>query len=134
MKEMDLAIPTSCEENMVEIYNYAKSAGLVNDKDIPELCKPFTRAKLARVMVDYALKLALVEPNLSRRCSFNDVKNFSNEDQFYMALACDFGFLGVSEDGTVQQNFNPNGLVTRAELALTISRFLFGDTLKNPSE
>lgn len=100
-------IPTSCEQNMVEIYSYAQSAGIVNDKDIPDLCKPFTRAKLARVMVDYALKLALVEPNLSRRCSFNDVKEYNNEDQFYMALACDFGFLGVNNDGVANASFNP---------------------------
>jgi len=44
-------------------------------------------------MVNYALKLALVEPNLKRTCIFNDVAGYSNEAKFYMALACDFGFL-----------------------------------------
>lgn len=125
-------IPVSCESNMVEIYKYAKQYQLIEDKDVPALCQPITRAKLAELMVNYALKLALVEPNLQRRCTFSDIGSYDNTSKFFIALACDFGFLGVNKDGTVQKQFRPDALVTRAEFALTASRFLFGETLKDP--
>lgn len=51
-----------------------------------------------------------------------------------MTLACDFGFLGVNKDGSVQKEFRPGDTVTRAEAALTIARFLFGETLKEPKK
>lgn len=126
------AIPVSCESNMVSIYQYAKDNDLIDDADVPKLCQPITRAKLAELMVNYALKLALVEPNLQRRCTFGDIGSYDNTSKFFIALACDFGFLGVNKDGTVQKQFRPDAFVTRAEFALTASRFLFGETLKDP--
>lgn len=117
---------------MVSIYQYAKQYDLIDDSDVPDLCKPITRAKLAELMVNYALKLALVEPNLQRRCVFDDIGSYDNESKFFIALACDFGFLGVNKDGSVQKQFRPDALVSRAEFALTATRFLFGDTIKDP--
>lgn len=125
-------IPVTCESNMVSIYQYAKQYDLIDDSDVPDLCKPITRAKLAELMVNYALKLALVEPNLQRRCVFDDIGSYDNESKFFIALACDFGFLGVNKDGSVQKQFRPDALVSRAEFALTATRFLFGDTIKDP--
>ncbi len=86
-------IPVSCESNMVEIYKYAIANDLIKDSDVPKLCQPITRAKLAELMVNYALKLALVEPDLQRRCTFTDIASYDNTAKFFIALACDFGFL-----------------------------------------
>lgn len=86
-------IPVTCESNMVEIYKYAKENELIQDVDVPKLCQPITRARLAELMVTYALKLALVEPTLERRCTFSDVASYNNSEKFYIALSCDFGFL-----------------------------------------
>jgi hypothetical protein len=89
---MDL-IPISCDANMVSIYQYAVENGIIGAEDVEVLCEPITRAKLAEIMVNYALKLALIEPNLQRRCTFPDLENYDNTQRFYIALACDFGFL-----------------------------------------
>jgi len=78
---------------MVEIYKYARENDLISEDDVPNLCKPITRAKLAELMVNYALKLALVEPDLQRKCTFTDIASYDNTAKFFMALACDFGFL-----------------------------------------
>lgn len=78
---------------MVEIYKYARENDLISEDDVPNLCKPITRAKLAELMVNYALKLALVEPDLQRKCTFTDISSYDNTAKFFMALACDFGFL-----------------------------------------
>lgn len=86
-------IPVSCENNMVEIYKYAMENDLIEDSDVPKLCQPISRAKLAELMVKYALMLALVEPQLERQCIFKDIKSYSNTEKFYIALACDFGFM-----------------------------------------
>jgi|GEM_PF-2288168 len=106
-------IPVSCESNMVSIYQYAKDNDLITDADVPKLCQPITRAKLAELMVNYALKLALVEPNLKRTCTFSDIGSYDNTAKFFIALACDFGFLGVNKNGTIQKQFRPSDLVTR---------------------
>lgn len=67
-------IPVTCESNMVSIYQYAIKYELITNDDVPMLCQPITRAKLAELMVNYGLTLALVEPNLGRKCSFSDIK------------------------------------------------------------
>ncbi len=86
-------IPVSCESDMVSIYQYAIKYELITNDDVPMLCQPISRIRLAELMVNYALMLALIEPDLGKSCTFPDIKSYNNTQKFFATLACDFGFL-----------------------------------------
>lgn len=71
-------------------------------------------------MVKFAMSQAIIEPNLMKKCNFKDLKGASNEEQFYIALACDFGLVGQND------NFRPFEMTKRKEAALALARFAFG--------
>lgn len=128
--EEQLLKAMECEDTMVDIYNYASEAWLITKYDIKDLCGPITRIKFAGIMVKFMLNLAIIEPDLKRNCSFDDLAGLTNEEKFNAALACDFGIMGVDDNGKVLKSFKPNETVTKAVAAKALTNFVFGDTYK----
>lgn len=63
---------------------------------------------------------------------YGDLKNESIETRFYAKTACQLEVMGMNTDGvTPLQDFMPNLVVTRAQLATTLSRLLFGRKYDN---
>ena len=78
---------------------------------------------MAKMMVNYAIKVLDLKPNTMKTCSFDDTSKESAELKGYMTYACQLGLMGVGTN-----KFNPNGEVTRAEFATVLSRALYGNT------
>lgn len=83
----DSDIPTSCNSRMPDIYKYAVAKKLITDEDVENLCKPFAREKMAQIVVDFVINSAFIEPSLSNKCIYKDVK--SNVSRFYAEIMCD---------------------------------------------
>lgn len=81
------------------------------------------RAHMAKMMVNYAIKVLKSTPDTSRRCIFSDIDMIQPEIQAYITLSCQLGLMGVN-----LTRFDPYGEVTRAHFGTTLSRALYGDT------
>jgi hypothetical protein len=80
------------------------------------------RAHMAKMMVNYAIKVLNITPNTGLACSFTDIAKQTAEMQGYVKLACQLGLMGQGITG-----FDPNGEVTRAQFGTVLSRALYGN-------
>lgn len=89
-----------------------------------------TREQLAKMIVMYAKGILKKQPNKNILC--NSIKDIELADptlQTYIIQACELGIMGVNSDNTsVLNEFNPLGIVTRAEFGTVLSRLLRGNT------
>jgi hypothetical protein len=64
-------------------------------------------------------------------CTFTDLNKAPTDLQPYIIQACELGLMGYYSDGeTVKETFSPNGTLTRAEVAVVLSRMLRGNANK----
>lgn len=82
------------------------------------------RKDLAKMMVNFAVHELHKTPNTGLTCDFTDMNTETVERQTYARLACQMGLMGVEANGVPSTLFNPNGSVTRAQFATTLSRTL----------
>jgi hypothetical protein len=83
---------------------------------------PIIRAEIAKMIVNYAVKVLKKSPDSSLACKFTDIASLTPELQGYAKLACQLGLMkGI--DG----QFLPEAQVTRAQFATILSRLLYGD-------
>lgn len=92
------------------------------------------RSHMAKMMVNYAVRVLDRQPDANKVCEFNDITNESTELQGYMRLACQLGIMGIQADGTPMSEFNPNNTVTRAQFGTVLSRVLYGDQYNTPGD
>ncbi|MFA7717167.1 MAG: S-layer homology domain-containing protein [Candidatus Absconditabacterales bacterium] len=120
--------PFSDELN--DAYQRAYSMGITTMSTIQQadMTGYLIRSHMAKMIVNYAVKILGYQPDASRACIFTDVANESAELQGYMKLACQLKLMGINPDGTPKQEFNPNDYLTRAQFGTILSRTLWGDT------
>lgn len=63
--------------------------------------------------------VAMADPNLSKM-PFTDIKQLSSSERYYIALAFEYGIFGGKENG----RFDPNGKLTRSQMAKVLHRTL----------
>jgi len=104
-------------------YLYAYDIGITTMPTIQQANMNWllTRAQMAKMMVNYAVKVLDQKPNTSKKCVFNDTNSESMEFKWYITYACQMWLMGVGNT-----KFNPNDEVTRAEFGTVLSRVLFG--------
>ena len=85
------------------------------------------RKHAAKMISEYAIKIAGKKPDTTRSCVFTDLATQSDEMQFYMKISCELGLMGLNSDGTPNTVFNPDGEVTRAQFGTMLSRLLYGN-------
>lgn len=78
---------------------------------------------MAKMMVNYAIKILHLQPDTSHTCTFSDIATVEPEIQAYITLACQLGLMGVN-----LTSFDPYGEVTRAHFGTTLSRAIYGNT------
>jgi hypothetical protein len=67
--------------------------------------------------------------------NFADLNQVNPELQTYVTQACKLGLMGYYSNGvTVKPTFDPNAKLTLAEVAITVSRLLRGDTYKGSEQ
>ena len=79
------------------------------------------RAHMAKMMVNYAIKVLGIYIDTSLPCTFNDLGSQTTEMKNYAKRACQLGLMGQGIT-----NFDPNGEVTRAQFGTVLSRALYG--------
>jgi len=81
------------------------------------------RSHMAKMMVNYAIKVLNKTINTGLVCEFDDIFNETAEMRSYIKFACQLWLMWVDIN-----SFYPNGEVTRAQFGTVLSRALYGDT------
>ena len=110
-------------------YLYAYNLGITSSPTIlgADIEWKLIRSHMAKMMVNYAVKVMWLKPDTTKACVFSDVANETPELQGYMKLACQLWIMGINPDGTAKEIFMPNAVVTRAEFGTVLSRVLRWD-------
>ena len=106
-------------------YLYAYSIGITTMPTIQDadITWNLIRAHMAKMMVNYAVKVLGKSPDTWALCEFNDIADQSSEMQWYIKLSCQLWLMGQW-----LTSFDPEGIVTRAQFSTVLSRTLWGDT------
>jgi hypothetical protein len=117
-------------------YKYACELGLVDANSLSDtdMLSPISRIEVAQMLSEFAIKVFMKLPNSDIVCVFDDMKNNSPEDIKYAESVCQMGLMGLEFDGSPTKNFNPDGLISRAEFGTIFSRLLYGDKYNGDAE
>lgn len=88
------------------------------------------RSHMAKMISVFAMKNLEKVPDTSQKeCGyFRDIAGESAELQLAIKLSCQLWLMGLNSDGrSVQSNFNPNEVVTRAQFGTVLSRMIRGN-------
>lgn len=113
-----------------QAYLFAFENGITTQKTIQRanIEGELIRSHMAKMMVNYVIKvLGHTTINTWLVCQFDDMLYESKEMKLYTKYACQLGIMWVEPDWTPAKNFNPNGIVTRAEFWTALSRALYGN-------
>ena len=117
-------------EEQIAAYEWAYKNGIttINDADKARLADGLTRAELAKMMSQYMTKVLWKTPaTTEEKVVYSDVDESLGDLADFIQIAYAYKIMWINSDGTPLENFNPNGLVTRAEYATVFSRVLYGD-------
>ncbi len=120
---------TAYSEEQLEAYKWAYDNGIttINDIKLARLSDSLTRAELSKMMSQYISSVLKKSPLKIDEPSYVDVEENLWDLTGYIAKAYQYQIMGINADGTPLKEFNPNGLVSRAEFATVFSRVLFWD-------
>jgi hypothetical protein len=106
-------------------YSYAYGIGVTTMPTIQQANMEWKliRSDLAKMMVNYAIKVLGETLNTWANCIFTDLTGQTTEMKNYILRSCQLGLMGINMD----DKFNPNAEVTRAEFGTMLSRTLYGD-------
>ena len=113
--------PFSTELN--NAYQYAYNIGITTMPTIQQanITGSLIRAHMAKMMVNYAIKVLGRTVDTWATCNFTDIVDQTPEMKTYIKLACQLGIMGVH-----MTTFEPNTTVTRAQFGTVLSRVLWG--------
>jgi hypothetical protein len=105
-----------------DAYTFAFSKGITTQSTIQKanMTWALTRASMAKMIVNYAVNVLGKAVDSWVVCTFADMTGQSTEMQEYAIKACQLWLMGKG-----QSNFNPKGIVTRAQLWTVLSRMLY---------
>jgi hypothetical protein len=106
-------------------YDYAYQIGITTVPSIDNADMKWTliRSHMAKMMVNYARWVLNKVADTSIICNFTDILNQTEELRWYIIEACQMGLMWVW-----LSKFDPNWIVTRAELGTVLSRALYWNT------
>lgn len=85
------------------------------------------REHMAKMMVNYSVKVLKKTINTWLVCNFNDTKNETAEMQMYIKLSCQLWLMWWESDGkTIKKSFNPKDIISRSQFGTVLSRAMFG--------
>ncbi len=120
------AFGASYSSELNQAYDYAYDNGIttMDSIDNADMYGSLTRVAMAKMMSNYAMDVLGLERDTDMECSFPDVSD--DLDAQYdngVTNACQLGLMGVGVD-----NFDPYGLVNRAQFGTVLSRAMYGNT------
>lgn len=86
-----------------------------------------TRAELAKMISQYAVKELGLVPNTDKDCSAFEESNVlqTKEMKDFMIIACQLDIMGIKPNKLPLEDFRPNDTVTRAEFGTVMSRMMW---------
>ena len=128
-KAMESAIKSSYSQELKDAYTYAFVRGITTKGTIQqaELDRGMTRAEMAKMMAEFAQKVLGKKATKTDLPKYADISEIKWDLFDYIQLAYQLQIMGIDAKGNAMENFNPHGLVSRAEFATVLSRVLFGD-------
>jgi len=113
--------PYSQEFN--DAYKFAFQNGITTMKTIQEanMTGTLIRSHMAKMIVNYAIKILDKTPNTWLVCAFDDISNETSELKTYIKLSCQLWLMGID-----MTSFYPSREVTRAEFGTILSRTIYG--------
>jgi Leucine-rich repeat (LRR) protein len=104
-------------------YSYLKWITTMPTMAEADMHGPLSRIALAKMISKYVLSEGLQEIDTNKKCDFPDVPDDLNKDyDDGVTKACQLGLMGVWIE-----EFNPEGIVVRAEFGTVLSRALWWD-------
>lgn len=121
----------STELNNAYLYAYNIGITTASQIQLANMEGNLIRSHMAKMLVNYAVKVLWKQPDATKICNFSDLINQTAEMRSYAKLACQLWLMGVDPQGNAIRYFKPNGIVTRAEFGTVLSRSLYGTTYNN---
>ena len=114
-------------DEQIEAYKWAFKQWITTMDTVEKarLDQRLTRAELAKMMIVYIQKIKKITPLKTDEPKYDDVDASLWDLADYIKLAYQYQIMGIDGSGNALNEFNPNGLVTRAEYATVFSRVLF---------
>lgn len=114
-------------EEQVNAYEYAYNKGIttINNINKANLNGGITRIEMAKMMSNYAINVLWLKPDASLKCFFYDVDPSINA-QYDNGITkiCQLWLMGILDDWSISDYFNPFNNVTRGQRATIFSRAL----------
>jgi len=109
-------------------YLYAYNLGIVSSPTIlwADMEGKLIRSHMAKMIVNYAIKVMGLKPDTTKTCNFSDIGNQASDLQLYIKLSCQLGLMWIGVN-----SFDPEATITRAQFGTVLSRTLFGNTYSN---
>ena len=123
------AFASTYSDELTEAYEYAYANEITTMESIDDanMYGSLTRIAMAKMMANFSIDVLWNEADTDMECNFPDVSSKLDSDyDMGVTNACQLGLMGVGID-----NFNPYGLVTRAEFGTVLSRVLWWDKYNN---
>jgi len=119
------AFAASYSSELEGAYDYAFDNGITTQSSIDnaDMYGSLTRIAMAKMIANYAVDVLELTPDTTKECSFPDVSE-ALDAQYDNGVtnACQLGLMGVGVT-----NFDPYGLVNRAQFGTVLSRALYGE-------
>lgn len=120
--------PYSSVFNNAYLYAYQIGITTMSTIQTANMEGPVIRAHMAKMMVNYAIKVLNKKINTWVNCEFKDIQNQTSELKNYIKWSCQLGLMGLDSNGVPKTYFIPDKEVTRAEFGTVLSRILYGNT------
>ena len=114
-------------EEQINAYEYAFDRGITTAKDInkAKLNNEITRIEMAKMMSNYAINILWLKPDTNLKCFFYDVDpNINVKYDDWVTKICQLWLMGILDDWSISDYFDPYKTVTRWQRATIFSRAL----------
>lgn len=114
-------------EEQVNAYEYAYNKGIttINNINKANLNGGITRIEMAKMMSNYAINILWLKPDTNLRCFFYDVDPSINAQyDNWITKICQLWLMGILDDWSISDYFNPFDTVTRGQRVTIFSRAL----------
>lgn len=113
-------------DELQQAYIFAYMNGITTKETIDEanLENQLTRAEMAKMMSEYAMKILWKQPDKQKSCDFQDIEKVEWDLPYFIKTACQLWIMGVNANGEAMKNFDPFGSVNRAQFGTVLSRVL----------
>ena len=106
-------------------YAYDNWITTINSIDNADLDWSLTRIAMAKMVSNFAINVAKIQPDRTLECKFNDVSQKLDEQYWmWVTLACQLWLMWIDESWSISKTFNPNTFVTRAQWWTVFSRLI----------